>query len=252
MIRLGTRRSPLATAQARLVAAALGGAELVEITTSGDRVRAERFRDIGDGRGVFTREIETALLLGEVDVAVHSAKDLTGDMPAGLAIGAFMERGDPRDALVGPFGSLADVPAGARIGTSSARRSGLIAQLRPDVRVVPMRGNVDTRLRKLDAGEADALVLAAAGLDRLGMGDRIGCRLDPAEFVPEAGQGAIAVQVRTGEEDRVAALDHPRTRAAVEAERDCVRRLGGGCTAAVAAHARWEDGVLRLTSWTAA
>jgi hydroxymethylbilane synthase len=252
MIRLGTRRSRLATAQARIVADRLGSAELVPISTEGDRDRARRFSEIGSGRGVFTRDIERALLDGEIDAAVHSAKDLTGEMPAGLALGAILERGDPRDAVCGPFGSLAEIPAGARVGTSSARRAGLLAELRPDVRVVPLRGNVETRLAKLDAGDADAIVLAAAGLERLGLAGRIAFLLDPREFVPEAGQGAIAVQVRAGEEQLVAALDHPPTRAAVEAERDCVRRLGGGCTAAVAAHAWHADGELKLQHWTAA
>jgi hydroxymethylbilane synthase len=252
MIRLGTRRSRLATAQARIVADRLERAELVPISTEGDRDTARRFDEIGSGRGVFTRDIEHALLRGEVDAAVHSAKDLTGEMPAGLAIGAILERGDPRDAVCGPFGSLAEIPAGARVGTSSARRAGLLAELRPDILVVPLRGNVDTRLAKLDAGDADAIVLAAVGLQRLGLGERIGFVLDPAQFVPEAGQGAIAVQVRAGEEHIVAALDHGPTRAAVEAERDCVRKLGGGCTAAVAAHAWHEGGELRLRHWTAA
>ncbi|HEX2376131.1 MAG TPA: hydroxymethylbilane synthase [Gaiellales bacterium] len=252
MIRLGTRRSRLATAQARIVADRLERAELVPISTEGDRDTARRFDEIGSGRGVFTRDIEHALLRGEVDAAVHSAKDLTGEMPAGLAIGAILERGDPRDAVCGPFGSLAEIPAGARVGTSSARRAGLLAELRPDILVVPLRGNVDTRLAKLDAGDADAIVLAAVGLQRLGLGERIAFVLDPAQFVPEAGQGAIAVQVRAGEEHIVAALDHGPTRAAVEAERDCVRKLGGGCTAAVAAHAWHEGGELRLRHWTAA
>jgi hydroxymethylbilane synthase len=252
MIRLGTRRSRLATAQARIVADRLGGAELVPISTEGDRDAVRRFDEMGSGRGVFTRDIEHALLRGEVDAAVHSAKDLTGDMPSGLAIGAILERGDPRDAVCGPFGSLAEIPAGARVGTSSARRAGLLAELRPDILVVPLRGNVDTRLAKLDAGDADAIVLAAVGLERLGLSERIAFVLDPAEFVPEAGQGAIAVQVRAGDERIVAALDHGPTRAAVEAERDCVRKLGGGCTAAVAAHAWHEGGELRLRQWTAA
>ena len=252
MIRLGTRRSRLATAQARIVADRLGSAELVPISTEGDRDAARRFSEIGSGRGVFTRDIERALLRGEVDAAVHSAKDLTGDMPDGLVVGAILERGDPRDAVCGPFRSLAEIPAGSRVGTSSARRAGLLAELRPDIRVVPLRGNVDTRLAKLDAGEADAIVLAAAGLERLGLAERIAFLLEPTEFVPEAGQGAIAVQVRVGEEALVAALDHAPTRAAVEAERECVRRLGGGCTAAVAAHAWHEDGELKLRHWTAA
>jgi hydroxymethylbilane synthase len=252
MIRLGTRRSRLATAQAWIVADRLGSAELVPISTEGDRDAARRFSEIGSGRGVFTRDIERALLGGEVDAAVHSAKDLTGDMPDGLVVGAMLERGDPRDAVCGPFASLAEIPAGSRVGTSSARRAGLLAELRPDIYVVPLRGNVDTRLAKLDAGEADAIVLAAAGLERLGLRDRIAFVLDPREFVPEAGQGAIAVQVRAGEEALVASLDHAPTRAAVEAERECVRRLGGGCTAAVAAHAWHEDGELQLRHWTAA
>ncbi|HEY7259842.1 MAG TPA: hydroxymethylbilane synthase [Gaiellales bacterium] len=252
MIRLGTRRSRLATAQARIVADRLGGAELVPISTEGDRDAARRFAEIGSGRGVFTRDIERALLRGDVDAAVHSAKDLTGDMPDGLVVGAILERGDPRDAVCGPFRSLTEIPAASRVGTSSARRTGLLTELRPDIRVVPLRGNVDTRLAKLDAGEADAIVLAAAGLERLGLAERIAFLLDPREFVPEAGQGAIAVQVRAGEEALVAALDHGPTRAAVEAERDCVRRLGGGCTAAVAAHAWHEDGELKLRHWTAA
>jgi len=252
MIRVGTRRSRLALAQARLVASQLAAAELVEMDTAGDRRRDLRFEQIGDGRGVFTREIERALLAGEIDVAVHSAKDLTGDMPDGLVIGAVLAREDARDALCGPYAALAEIPAGARVGTSSARRAALLAELAPDVRVVPLRGNVDTRLGKLDAGEADAIVLAAAGLIRLGLQERIGCFLDPQVFVPEAGQGAIAVQVRRGEETLVAALDDARTRAAVEAERASVAELGGGCTVPVAAYAWHEHGELKLRRWAAA
>ena len=169
MIRLGTRGSTLAIAQAQLVADALDDAEIVPIATAGDRDRTRRFDQIGDGRGVFTREIERALLEGEVDAAVHSAKDLTGEMPPGLVVAALLERDDPRDAVCGPFASLDEIPDGARVGTSSARRSARLRELRPGVEVVPLRGNVDTRLRKLDAGEADAIVLAAAGLRRLGL-----------------------------------------------------------------------------------
>jgi hydroxymethylbilane synthase len=249
MIRLGTRRSPLAMAQAQLVADRLTAAEIVPITTAGDRDRSSSFDAIGDGRGVFTREIERALADGRIDAAVHSAKDLTGDMAEGLAIAAMLERDDPRDAVCGPFGSLAEIPDGARVGTSSARRSGLLTELRPGLRVVPLRGNVDTRLGKLDAGEADAIILAAAGLRRLGLHARIAFTLDPQVFVPEAGQGAIAVQVRRGEEDLVAALDHGPTRVAVESERACVLSLGGGCTVPVAAYAWHEDGELRLRQW---
>jgi hydroxymethylbilane synthase len=252
VIRVATRRSALAIAQATGVAELLGEARLVPIDTAGDRRRDLRFDEIGDGRGVFTREIERALLAREADVAVHSAKDLTGDMPAGLAIGAVPPREDPRDACCGPFASLDEIPAGARIGTSSARRAALLRSLRPDVEVVPLRGNVDTRLRKLDAGEADAILLAAAGLRRLGREDRIAFLLDPQVFVPEAGQGALALQVRVGEEGLVASLDDPRARAELEAERAEVARLGGGCSVPVAAFAWHEGEELRLRSWAAA
>ncbi len=252
MIRLGTRGSALAMAQAGWVAEQLGDAEIVVIETAGDRQRDRRFDQIGDGRGVFTREIERALIDRRIDVAVHSAKDLTGDPPDELEIGAVPTREDPRDACCGPFASLAEIPDGARVGTSLARRTGLLAALRPGLEVVPLRGNVDTRLRKLDAGEADAIVLAAAGLIRLGLEARIAFRFDPAEFVPEAGQGALALQVRRGERELVAALDHGPSHAQLDAERARVAELGGGCTVAVAAHAWHEDGELRLRSWMAA
>jgi hydroxymethylbilane synthase len=222
------------------------------MTTAGDRSRAARFDRIAGGRGVFTRDLERALLAGEADIAVHSAKDLTGSMPEGLALAAVLPRGDPRDAVCGRWRSLEEIPAGARIGTSSARRAGLLAELRPDLEVVPLRGNVDTRLRKLDAGEADAIVLAACGLERLGLAERIAFLLDPERFVPEAGQGALAVQVRSGEEERVRRLDDAPSRAAYELERRTVEELGGGCSVPVAAHAWWQDGELRLRSWTAA
>jgi hydroxymethylbilane synthase len=252
VIRLGTRGSALAMAQAEWVSAQLGDAEIVVIETAGDRQRDRRFDQIGDGRGVFTREIERALIDRRIDVAVHSAKDLTGDPPGELEIGAVPKREDPRDACCGPFASLAEIPDGARVGTSSARRTGLLNALRPGLDVVPLRGNVDTRLRKLDSGEADAIVLAAAGLIRLGLEARIAFRFDPAEFVPEAGQGALALQVRLGERALVAGLDHGPSHAQLDAERARVAELGGGCTVAVAAHAWHEDGELRLRSWVAA
>ena len=187
-MRLGSRASALALAQAGLVADLLGGAEIVPISTAGDRDKDARFDQIGDGRGVFTREIERALLDGEIDAAVHSAKDLTGEMPEGLVLAAVPERGDPRDACCGPYGSLDAIPAGARVGTSSARRSGLLAELRADLEVVPLRGNVDTRLRKLDAGEADVIVLAAAGLIRLGLEAGSGSRSTRTRSCPRRGR----------------------------------------------------------------
>jgi hydroxymethylbilane synthase len=251
MIRLGTRRSALAVAQARLVADGLGEAEIVPMSTAGDRDRTRRFDEIGDGRGVFTGDIERALAEGLIDAAVHSAKDLTAEMPETLVIGAVLEREDARDAMCGPFAALEEIPDGARIGTSSARRRALLAELRPGLEVVPLRGNVDTRLGKLAAGEADAIVLAAAGLRRLGLSAQIGFLLDPQVFVPEAGQGAIAVQVRRGEEELVAALDHGPTRRAVEAEREFAQSVGGGCSAPVAAYAWHEGDTLRLRGWVA-
>ena len=212
----------------------LDGAELVEIDTAGDRRRDLRFEQIGDGRGVFTREIERALLAGEIDVAVHSAKDLTGEMPDGLVIGAIPQREDARDACCGPFGSAGRAAGrGARRHVVGTPRRALLGELRPDLEVVPLRGNVDTRLRKLDDGEADAIVLAAAGLLRLGLGERIGFLFDPAEFVPEAGQGALAVQVRARRGAAGGgARPRPRRGELVEAERARVAELGGGCTRA--------------------
>jgi hydroxymethylbilane synthase len=252
VIRIGTRGSALALAQAGWVAERLADARIVVIETAGDLQRDRRFDQIGDGRGVFTQEIERALIEGRIDVAVHSAKDLTGQPPDALAIGAVPEREDPRDACCGPYPSLEEIPAGARVGTSSARRAALLRLLRPELEVVPLRGNVDTRLRKLDRGDADAIVLAAAGLIRLGLERRIAFRFDPAVFVPEAGQGALALQVRRGEEALVAALDHPQSHAELDAERERVAELGGGCSLPVAAHAWHEDGRLRLRSWVAA
>jgi hydroxymethylbilane synthase len=250
-LRLGTRGSALALAQATLVADLLGGAQIVTVSTAGDRDQRRRYDQIADGRGVFTRDIERELLEGRIDAAVHSAKDLTGDMPEGLVIGAVPERDDPRDACCGPWRSLAEIPSGASIGTSSARRAALLRELRPDLQVVPLRGNVDTRLRKLDAGQADAILLAAAGLRRLGLEERIGFCLDPHQFVPEAGQGALAVQVRAGEESTVAAAEHPPSRRLWEAERASVAELGGGCTVPVAAYAWHEDGAVRVRTWAA-
>jgi hydroxymethylbilane synthase len=218
-VRLGTRGSALALAQARLVADALGGdAELVEITTAGDRGEA-----IGD-KARWVDAIESALLAGEIDLAVHSAKDVPGELAPGLALAGVLAREDPRDALVGA-GSLDALPAGARVGTSSLRRRAQLLAARDDLDVVEVRGNVDTRLRKLAAGEVDALVLAAAGLRRLGRESEIGALLDPAVFVPAPGQGVIAVEGRAIPE----LLVDPRTNAALAAERHVVHALGATC-----------------------
>jgi hydroxymethylbilane synthase len=237
LVRLGSRGSRLALTQAGLAAEALRLANpgldvaLVPITTIGDRDRSKPFGEIG-ARGVFVKEIEEALLEGRVDVAVHSAKDMTSTATDGLAIGAFLAREDARDALCGADG----LRPGMRIGTASARRKAQLLALEPSLSVEPLRGNVDTRLRKRGERGLDAIVLAAAGLDRLGLAHEIGHRFDAEELVPEAGQGAVALQVREGEEELVAFADDPETRRRVSAERACVARIGAGCLAPVAAH----------------
>jgi len=237
LIRLGSRGSRLALIQAELAADALRrvnpGLEvaLVPITTIGDRDRSKPFGEIG-ARGVFVKEIEEALLEGRIDVAVHSAKDMTSTATEGLAIGAFLPREDARDALCGADALRPEM----RIGTASARRKAQLLALEPSLSIEPLRGNVDTRLRKRGERGLDAVVLAAAGLDRLGLADEIGRRFEADELVPEAGQGAVALQVREGEEEHVAPADDSETRRRVSAERACVARIGAGCLAPVAAH----------------
>jgi hydroxymethylbilane synthase len=247
LIRVGSRGSRLALTQAEGAAAWLRapGIEiaLVPITTAGDRDRTRPFGEIG-ARGVFVKELEEALLDGRVDVAVHSAKDMTSTDTKGLSVGAYLAREDPRDALCG----AEVIRPGMRVGTASIRRRAQLLALEPTLSIEPLRGNVDTRLRKRRERGLDAIVLAACGLDRLGLGGEIGRRFDPAELLPEAGQGALALQVRAGEEHLVAAADHEETRLRVEAERACVAEIGGGCLAPVAAH---HDGE-RLTALVAA
>jgi len=204
---------------------------LVPITTAGDRDRTKPFGEIG-ARGVFVKEIEEALLAGRIDVAVHSAKDMTSSDTDGLAVGAYLAREDPRDALCG----VDELRPGMRVGTASVRRRAELLALEPSLSIEPLRGNIDTRLRKRGERGLDAVVLAACGLDRLGLGAEIGRRLPPEEMLPEAGQGALALQVRAGEMGLVAEADDPETRRRVEAERECVFALGGGCLAPVAAH----------------
>lgn len=243
LIRVGSRGSRLALKQAELAAARLRapGIEiaLLPVTTSGDRDRTRPFGEIGS-RGVFVKELEEALLDGRLDVAVHSAKDMTSTDTDGLRVGAYLQREDPRDALCGAAG----LRPGMRVGTASARRRAQLLALEPTLSIEPLRGNIDTRLRKRRERGLDAVALAACGLDRLGLGNEIGYRFHPDELLPEAGQGALALQVRAGEEHLVLAADHAVTRAQVEAERACVAQIGGGCLAPVAAH---HDGT-RLTA----
>jgi hydroxymethylbilane synthase len=235
LIRIGTRGSRLALTQAEVAGGLLRrtGVEiaLLPITTAGDRDRKSPFGEIG-ARGVFVKELEEALLAGRIDVAVHSAKDMTSTDTGGLAVGAYLERDDPRDALCG----AAAIQPGMRVGTASARRKAQLLSLEPTLSIEPLRGNIDTRLRKRGERGLDAIVLAACGLDRLGLGAEIGYRFDPAELLPEAAQGALALQVRAGEEHLVSIADHAETRRRVEAERAAVATVGGGCLAPVAAY----------------
>ena len=235
LVRVGSRGSRLALTQAERALSSLRapGIELalVPITTTGDRDRSRPFGEIGS-RGVFVKELEEALLERRIDVAVHSAKDLTAVDPDGLAIGAFLRREDPRDALCG----ARELRPGMRIGTASVRRKAQLLALDASLSIEPLRGNIDTRLRKRGERGLDAIVLAACGLDRLGLGSEIGHRFEPEAMLPEAGQGALALQVRAGEEQLVSAADDPETRERVEAERAVIAAVGGGCLAPVAAH----------------
>jgi hydroxymethylbilane synthase len=252
-LRIATRGSALARAQTELVVAALQRTSGVETTvlvirTSGDKAAKTPAAEM-EGQGWFTAELEQALLDGRAEAAVHSAKDLPTVLAEGLAVVAHLERADARDALATRDGTtLATLPEGARVGTSSPRREAFLRALRPDVRAVPMRGNVDTRLRKLDAGEVDALLLAAAGLDRLGAGDRATERLDPQLFVPAPAQGVIAVEARidTQAAQDCAGADDPPSAVAARAEREVLRRLGAGCRLPLGAWARVEEGRLVL------
>jgi len=231
VVRIGSRGSRLALTQAEQAAAALDAeVAFLPITTAGDRDRSKPFGEIGE-RGVFVKELEEALLAGRIDVAVHSAKDMTSTDVEGLVVGAYLPRDDPRDALVG----ASEVRAGMRIGTASARRRAQLLALEPTLSIEPLRGNIDTRLRKRQERGLDAIVLAACGLDRLGLAAEIGLRFDPDVLLPEAAQGALALQVRAGEEELVSRVDDAETRRRAEAERACVATLGAGCLAPVAA-----------------
>ena len=245
-LRLGTRGSALALAQAKLVAKAIGGAEIVPIKTSGDEGSAPLVpSDSGGDKARFVREIERALLDGEVDLAVHSAKDLPTELPQGLEIAGVPEREDPRDAYVGAVGRLGDVPEGSRIGTSSLRRRAQLLALRPDLRVLEIRGNVDTRLAKLDAGEFDGLVVAAAGLRRLGRAEEIAFNLELDELLPAPGQGTLAIEAKHSDNRSVTAVESVTDRGALgrlTAERALVAALDASCNTPLGACATLESG----------
>ena len=260
IVRIGTRASKLALAQSgmmqRAIAAALGApdrpdevAPLVTITTSGDRIQDRRLLEVG-GKGLFTKEIEEALFDGRIDCAVHSMKDMPAELPPGLTIAAIPEREDPRDAFLSRGAkTLDELPQGARLGTASMRRQAQALHRRPDLEVMVLRGNVDTRIAKLDAGEADAILLALSGLNRLGLGHLPASLIDPIEAPPAPGQGALAIETRA--EDAVApwlaALRHEPTTLAVAAERGALFALEGSCRTAIGAHARIEGRMLSLT-----
>jgi hydroxymethylbilane synthase len=247
-VRIATRGSELALWQARFAAAAITArlgaeTELVPLVTSGDRLQDVSLAKAG-GKGLFVKEIEEALLDGRADVAVHSAKDLPAVLPPELALVAFPERADPRDALVARErgATLTQLRRGARVGTGSVRRSAQLLRLRPDLEVVALRGNVPTRLRKLDELGLDAVVLACAGLERLGLGARIAERIDPAHMLPAVAQGALALQARRGDPlaQKLAALDHAPSAARVAAERGVSSGLGADCNVPLAALAELE------------
>ena len=260
-LRLGTRGSPLALAQTEMVMAALAAAHgmdraalmPIEVRTAGDRIQDRPLADIG-GKALWTRELDAALLNGDVAAAVHSLKDVESPIDPRLKLAAVLPRADVADRLIGAP-TIAAIPAGALVGTSSPRRAAQILRRRPDLRVVPLRGNVATRLGKIAGAEAAATFLAAAGLDRLGI--RVGVRLDPQEWLPAASQGAVGILCRADDAEMIrllAPLDHAPTRAAVLAERAFLDGVGGNCHSAIGAHAiPGGDGRLRATGrlWAA-
>ncbi len=259
-IRIATRKSKLALWQAEHVAERLRRAhpdlhvELVPITTRGDQIQDRSLAAIG-GKGLFIKELEVAMEEGRADIAVHSMKDVPAEMPPGMSLGALLERADTRDALISnQFAGVESLPKGARVGTSSLRRQAQLLARRPDLSIEPLRGNVDTRLRKLDEGSLQAIVLASAGLIRLGWESRITERVPASLCLPAVGQGAIGIECREGDAatlKRLAVLEHSPTRIAVTAERALSKRLGGSCQSPIAALAKLEQGMLEVTGMVA-
>jgi hydroxymethylbilane synthase len=255
-LRIATRKSPLALWQAEHVAALLRAAhpgidvELVPTVTQGDRIQDRSLAVIG-GKGLFIKELEVAMEEGRADIAVHSMKDVPAEMPPGFCIGAVLKRADPFDAFVAKPGiaAFSDLPRGARVGSSSLRRQAQLLALRPDLIVQTLRGNVDTRLKKLDQGEFDAILLACAGLMRLGLEARITARLDPQKCLPAVSQGIIGIECRGEAESTrhlLAALEDASTRIVMDAERAFSQGLGGSCTSPIAAYAQLEGNQLTL------
>jgi hydroxymethylbilane synthase len=257
ILRLGTRGSPLALAQAHTVRQALAtahGFDAEQITievirTSGDRIQDRPLADVG-GKGLFTKEIEEALAAGAIDLAVHSSKDMPTVLPPGLVLSAFMEREDPRDVFISRKAkSIADLPRSASVGTASLRRQAMVKRKRPDLTIVPLRGNVETRLRKLDEGVADATLLALAGLKRLGLANAATAVLDVDEFLPAVGQGAIGIETRADDartRGLLAPINHADTFSALVAERAFLAVLDGSCRTPIGGHATISGGRLRF------
>lgn len=259
-LKIGTRGSLLALQQSGNIKRALESlwpglrVELQVIKTTGDKILDVPLAKVG-GKGLFVKEIEDALLAGEVDLAVHSIKDVPALLPEGLEIGVIPQREDPRDVLVSRHGGdLANLPRGARVGTSSLRRSAQLLRLRPDIEIEPLRGNLDTRLRKLCDGLYDGIVLAAAGLHRMGWEDRVSAYLETQEFVPAIGQGALGIEVRREDarvQDLLSPLHSESTAVAVQAERSLLRELEGGCQVPIGGHACLVNGQVQLTGLVA-
>jgi hydroxymethylbilane synthase len=257
LLRIGSRGSPLALVQAREVQGRLVAAcgldpahiEIKVIRTTGDAIQDRPLSEAG-GKGLFTKEIEEALLAGAIDLAVHSSKDMTTLLPPGLELSAFLPREDARDAFISRKAKdLRDLPAGAVVGTASLRRQALVKRLRPDLAIVPLRGNVETRLRKIEAGEADATLLAVAGLKRLGLLSAATALLDIDAFLPAVGQGAIGIEIRSDDAEAralVAKINDADTATALAAERAVLAVLDGSCRTPIGGHARVSDGVVRF------
>ncbi|PKN65090.1 MAG: hydroxymethylbilane synthase [Deltaproteobacteria bacterium HGW-Deltaproteobacteria-15] len=247
ILKIGTRGSKLALTQSGWVKERIESAhpearvELIRIRTTGDKMVDSPLSKIG-GKGLFVKEIETALLAEEVDLAVHSMKDVPAELPPGLEAVIYPQREDARDALVSrEFLSFQDLPKGAAVGTGSLRRSTQLLFMRPDLKIVPIRGNVDTRIQKMDSGELDAVILAVAGLNRLGLSEKIGCILNTGELLPAIGQGALCLETRRGNQavlDLLRFIHHEETELTVRAERAFLKALGGGCQVPIAGHAR--------------
>lgn len=251
---IGTRGSKLALWQSEYVRGKLEEVtglpvRLKVIKTTGDKILDVPLAKVG-GKGLFTKELEVELLAGTVDLCVHSMKDVPTELPGGCAIAAMPERVDPRDVIVSGAGyDIITLPQGARLGTSSLRRRSQVVHLRPDLEIVDVRGNLDTRMRKAEGGELDAVILAAAGITRMGWGDRITSYVPVTQMVPAVGQGAIGIEIREDDEYMLHAMEkigHPETMECVTAERVVMRRLEGGCQVPIGAYARYEDGTLTM------